>query len=715
MKEWKKTRQAVSRLQGKWYSYRCLRDSKRKRELTAALTRCSPFFWRNKKRSFKVIPHTRHLVALVKQAYIRCGQKRLFSSNATTDVPLYYGCRQNLFHHRRHVKSLRKKRVAACVLETLPRRQVALKDLKLINQAATAFQVKWLYGHDKGAGDVTCVPKELPKGSILQRRLNFRTKRAARASLQFFLEHFVGSFERTSRIVKHRRLAKFEASIYVLRTQMRFHRRLDQMLTLERLFVLARRNGKFPVSKRSTKDEIVTHALKSIPIQQYAKTVWGVQMLQSRYRSRLVRRKATACLNYAATQIQKTWQCYNTSVHFIFLVVSAIKLQNWVRMHLTKKATAEILRKTKEFAANKKHYMATVKIQSLLRMELAKREHKIREEWRHCLPAICKIQSFFRMVLAKNIKSSLFNERARTLGANELQHSGRIVLADKIKSQLLGKAQAVPSVIRLQAYIRMVIAKNYVAKASASIKIQSFFRMVNAAKFSSEMLQRKRRERQFELKRSKATFILQVAARNFLAQLPRRKLVRRLSVSQGMVRGFLTRKQSNSDVRNSVFLIKEAALRSEQDPAMRLGNRMSRALTLLKTSQSLTEIMNIVCTLELATRFSKECCEEFVGAYAPEILVELIPTCNRSLPHVELLYYTLRTLSNVSRHDNLESAIATVKGAETFLYLIRMYTDEDAIFCSAVKLLEFCAIRSKEADVRSIVFVVCPSYSRLQC
>jgi len=81
---------------------------------------------------------------------------------------------------------------------------------------------------------------------------------------------------------------------------------------------------------------------------------------------------------------------------------------------------------------------------------------------------------------------------------------------------------------------------------------------------------------------------------------------------------------------------------------------------------------------------------------ATEILVALLYDLNKSLPHVELLYYLMRTLLNVCKYNSMVDRVANVETAKAFLHLIRMYGSEDAVFCSAVSLLEVCASRNQE-------------------
>ena len=98
--------------------------------------------------------------------------------------------------------------------------------------------------------------------------------------------------------------------------------------------------------------------------------------------------------------------------------------------------------------------------------------------------------------------------------------------------------------------------------------------------------------------------------------------------------------------------------------------------------------MAAITILEIATRLSEACCISFVEAEATGILFSLIRTCNRSLPHIQLLHGVLLTMSNVAQYEALLPSLATLTGIEVFLDLVQMFRDKDEIFCLVVSLLE---------------------------
>jgi len=413
----------------------------------------------------------------------------------------------------------------------------------------------------------------------------------------------------------------------------------------------------------------------------------------------LLDRQRLSLQQFAATEIQKAWRGYQDSVGYIIVVVSAIKIQSFYRMIAAKKL------KNKLAAMDRFWNDCATTIQSSWRMLKARRR---KSELQILYDASVIIQSHVRRMQA----CRRLNERKIVAkeSNNQTYHAATLIqclvrkkLARKTRLHLLAQEQTVPGIIKFQAIVRKALALLAQSKRHcAAVNVQSAMRMALATRCRAGLAAKKQFIGSQKPKdETRTTVQAKLGEAQSSSSAEGGTLHRRLSLSQGVVRGFLIRRQqSNPEIRKSISLIKEAELRSKLDPSMRLGARMDRALTLLKSSSSLTEIMNIVCTLELATRFSKECCEEFVQAHATEILVALLCDCNKSLPHVELLYYIMCTLSNVSKHKSLIHDITGKEAAEAFLYLIRMYGSEDAIFCSAVALLEMCAMQNKEVQVR---------------
>jgi hypothetical protein len=202
------------------------------------------------------------------------------------------------------------------------------------------------------------------------------------------------------------------------------------------------------------------------------------------------------------------------------------------------------------------------------------------------------------------------------------------------------------------------------------------------------------------LRKDRAIRILQRASKVYLSKTTFTKLRRGTIRMQSIIRGQHVRRSRPKKLVVHVRRIQRANTRARADPKLRLGYRTRTALNILQKSTRLAEIMAAICTLEIATRLSQVCCESFAEADAPNILFSLIRTCNRSLPHVELLHHILLTMSNVAQYDDLLPSMATVTGVEVFLDLVQMFRDKDVVFCLAISLLERVVQCSEDFQVR---------------
>ncbi|CAB9519612.1 Abnormal spindle-like microcephaly-associated protein homolog [Seminavis robusta] len=897
---WTRTRKAIVCIQSRWRGYSCFRVSRRRNQLLGALASCALLYRREQKGSFKIVPHTRHVIQLSKQTQIRCGQKRIVLTNASTWAPPWRGHRQELFRHRNHVKAVRAKFEAGIQLTELPRRRIGPRTLRLVNEAAARLQAPWVYYTESGAVSMRNMRQDLltKKESHHQSRRLSRAKRGLSRSVQSLLRpgtsvqgervdpsvlctvrrlHSARSGGSSPRVIQRRRedvnvarLLNLVRRHYVVSsaqrgggTSIELHnlfdpfrekalltvaatsvqhawRRLRARRQLQRsirsiiviqsaarrrtvvrrtrqmraaiVTIQAARKGFLARRHLTGMDEKAKTIQKlwrsHIALSRFKTIIRRIKMLQSLSRRRVakqevakrrlaivciqkavrcglarstvqvlrgVKNRATRAANRAASLTQSTTRGFLVRREISLRRASTVAVQKVVRTFLArlayhaargnivkiqKNARAFVAKRALQLAINRittvqtvaRRWIALRRVQTIkiaahadaaMRSECALMIQKTfrgfsdRSDFMFALHCLVKIQSWWRSLQQRRCYEGIVG------GTTALQSLARaVVTTQRFVRGFLARQQislehfaataiqrtwrcyadstgyifVVVSAIKMQSIFRMALAKKQRKELlsqifrihESAIAIQSGWRMLAAKVLSAKLAKATEAKQQVAALTIQCFIRMRLASSEFSQQsssvsVPPTDAVfhRRLSLSQGVVRGWLARRNSNAQVRKSITLIKEAELRSRLQPSMRLGARMDRALSVLKTSCSLTEIMNIVCTIELATRFSKECCAEFCAAEATETLVALLFSCNKSLPHVELLYYIMCTLLNVCKHKSLTQHVATVETAEAFLYLIRMYGSEDAVFCSAVALLDVC-MRSNN-NVRALV------------
>jgi hypothetical protein len=73
----------------------------------------------------------------------------------------------------------------------------------------------------------------------------------------------------------------------------------------------------------------------------------------------------------------------------------------------------------------------------------------------------------------------------------------------------------------------------------------------------------------------------------------------------------------------------------------------------LKLLNLLIEHVSACVVAEVSTSLSPRCCERLVEAGAEEVIVRLMRSCNRSLPHMEIITYCIAILLNLSKVANV--------------------------------------------------------------
>jgi len=350
----------------------------------------------------------------------------------------------------------------------------------------------------------------------------------------------------------------------------------------------------------------------------------------------------------AAILIQKRWRGYVANVDYILFIISSIKLQALVRgriawkKHKTKVKAIHILQKWARGVMAKYRFELQIncilKLQKWLRIYAFRRRREV---------AARALQRFTRGLLCRNYF-----------------HNKKIA-ASKIQTVWRGYQSST----------------NFILIVLSVLKIQRIWRKT----LFRRRIQIKRRR---QLSKLSQVVVIEKVWRGHLARKKFSRTIQGFAAIQSIFRGNCVRKGNSRKICAVAKRIAQVNKIAKAEPEMTLGSRTSSALLILQTSKRLTEIMVAIQTLEISTRMSQKCCIAFTAAGAHNILYNLIRSCNRSLPHVELLQFILTTLSNVSKYLELISSIATNKGFDILLDLIQMFRDKDKIFCLASTLLE---------------------------
>lgn len=484
------------------------------------------------------------------------------------------------------------------------------------------------------------------------------------------------------------------------------NRQIQNSVTILQAFVRGSLLRKYNRKRHSAASQIQRHWRGFSVVCQIQRQQMAARLLQSTYRG--VRfRKEFEKLQRSACAIQKLWRgiaartCYE--LDYIDIVISQSQVRVWL-------ASRKLDRKKKEIE-NIQSVMA-IKIQSLYRRYKTRchflHEHAariIQKSWRcytvhvdfmatmlsiHALQAHCR--SFLEIKRFNRVKRQIITIQSfARMAVQKSAFVRQVQMAVKIQSHTRGfhvrNSMAVKhfSVTQIQKCWRGFIPRSdFMIIILMAVKIQAFFRMKLAQKRVDIIM--------LETKTwPDAAIKIQKVFRGYQSRSQVERREKRIILLQSLGRGFLVRRRDRrKTVKTLRSRINHANHVAKQNPKLLLCHRTFAALEVLQKSTRLSEIMNAVCALEFSTRYSENCCKKFCEARAPDILFRAIRTLNRSRPHIELLGYILKTLTNIAKYDMLLTYVASLNAAEVFLDLIQMFRDKDDIFYLTVALLDRC-------------------------
>ena len=424
-----------------------------------------------------------------------------------------------------------------------------------------------------------------------------------------------------------------------------------------------------------------------------------IQRVFRGYRGRKIYRR-----NKAATMIQKTWRCFKVHVEYMLTLLDIIAAQRMARKYLgmkkLEKGEAAVKRLQSMYRGSATRMAFETTILGFTKIQAISRGALVRKMAHHRHTAARLIQRNVRGLLARiDLEVNIF-------AAREIQRVWRGFAAS------IDALYRILMIFRIQSVVRMYIAKKDISERR-HLLLAERAEIVFVNKMTKK-IQTIYRDYRFRLRCAVHAVLLQKMVRGMIAKRRATKAFDGIVKLQSLLRGGMARKKSSRAVGLMAMRLAHATSRALLNPRMKLGSRTQRALLELQTSRRLTEIMEAAKLLEMSTRLSKACCVAFANARAPCILYALISQCNRSLPHIEILFFVVATLRNVAAHDDLLSAVATPKSADVFLDLIQMFRDKDAIFCEALPLLnrvvhfdsDLKAISSSSENVKRLKHVL---------
>ncbi|XP_018526360.1 LOW QUALITY PROTEIN: abnormal spindle-like microcephaly-associated protein [Lates calcarifer] len=428
---------------------------------------------------------------------------------------------------------------------------------------------------------------------------------------------------------------------------------------------------------------------------QYLEMRSAIIVLQAAFRGQQVR-KDIARWHQAATVIQSAFRKHREEVKFQAMRLSAIIIQRYYRSRILQRQERERFLKMK---------------QSAIILQAAFRGWRVRREINRQIQAAIVIQSRWRCAVQRRI----FQRKRQA--AVTLQRRIRAVRLGRVeRNNYIRMRQAA---ITLQTHCRAWTVRRQALEAAkaerrlrftsaifhhlSAIKIQRALRVHWALESAKRQIHsvitiqrwvrvRQQRRRYLEdrrkvviaqravkswyARRHKAASVIQQAVQKFLLLRRQKRVQQGIVKAQALWRGHRSRRLNDNPkvVKLRHRLRQVSADVREED---KLCNKTSSALDHLLRYKHISFILEALKNLETTTRLSPECCERLVESGATNVIFTLIRCCNRSVPCMEIITFSIQILLNLSKyHKTVEAVYSVENSLETVLDLLQRYREK---------------------------------------
>uniref|UniRef100_A0A8C5SV63 Assembly factor for spindle microtubules n=1 Tax=Laticauda laticaudata TaxID=8630 RepID=A0A8C5SV63_LATLA len=186
---------------------------------------------------------------------------------------------------------------------------------------------------------------------------------------------------------------------------------------------------------------------------------------------------------------------------------------------------------------------------------------------------------------------------------------------------------------------------------------------------------------------------------------------------QALWRGYSWRKKTDTpetrSLRDSLIIANK-----ESKEEKKLYHRTSVAIDYLLKYKHFSYILAALKDLEVVTRLSPVCCENMAQSKAVCTIFTLIRSCNRSVPSMDVIKYSVQILLNLSKYERTTDAVYSVENSvETLLDLLQMYReragDKTSEKSGSIFTKTCCLFAHLSKDSRRQIFLLALSHSEI--
>ncbi|NXM35060.1 ASPM protein, partial [Oxyruncus cristatus] len=450
------------------------------------------------------------------------------------------------------------------------------------------------------------------------------------------------------------------------------HQRMAYLQTRRNIIIVQARVRGFIGKKRFHKVKESTikiqAAYRGYEARQWVKKMRAAQVIQAWFRGHKARKEYAAVVK-ATLVIQSHFRTKQLRTWFLEVKFCALTIQRRWRATLT----ARVIRH---------HFLATKN--AAVKIQLAYRQYRARKLLRKVSAAVI-IQKHLRAWQEGRLQFMKYNKTRRVLTKLQAFIRGYLVRKkiseQKQKKRLLHFTAAAYhhlSAIKIQRAYRIHLALKLAQNQISSVLIiQRWFRAKMQRKRFLGDYQRiillQRAIRGWLNHRHDAATIIQRNVLRFLACRRRRKFAVGIIKFQALWRGYSWRKTNDTAKTKALRRSLEKANEKSREEN-KLCNRTATAIEYLLKYKHLSYILAALKHLEVATRLSSLCCENMAQSRAISSIFVLIRSCNRSVPCMDVIRYSVQVLLNVSKYERTTQAVYEAENSiDTLLDLLQMY------------------------------------------
>ncbi|NXX16482.1 ASPM protein, partial [Podargus strigoides] len=507
-------------------------------------------------------------------------------------------------------------------------------------------------------------------------------KKAAVVLQRYYRSHLAVKYQRTAYLQTRRNIIIVQARVRGFIEKKKFHKIKESTIKIQASY--RGYKARQWVKKMRAAQVIQAWFRGCRARKEYASVVKAVCVIQSHFKRKQQRTRFLK-MKFCAVTIQRRWRATLTArmIHYQFLATknAAVKIQLAYRQYRARR----LLRKVP----------AAVIIQKHLR---AWREGRLQfMEYNKTRRAVIKLQAFIRGYLVrKKISEQKQKKRLLYFTAATYHHISAIKIQRAYRIHLIFKLaqKQISSVLIIQRWFR--------AKMQQKRFLRDYQRIIQLQRVIRVWLNH----------RNDAATIIQRNVRRFLACRRRRKFAVGITKFQALWRGYSWRK-SHDTAKTKALRCSLAKANEKSREESKLCNRTAIAIEYLLKYKHLSYILAALKHLEVATRLSPLCCENMAQSRAILTIFVLIRSCNRSVPCMDVIRYSVQVLLNVSKYERTTRAVYEAENCiDTLLDLLQTYRGKagdkisekgGSIFTKTCCLLAILSKDSKRAlEIRSI-------------